>query len=210
MDLKAALVTHRLLAIVRGGDADASLSTVLTLAEEGVELIEVSLTGADALTVIARARAALGDARPLGAGTVLTADDARAARDAGADFVVTPALGEAVNTARELELPVLAGVFTPTEMVTARSLGAAALKIFPAEQAGGPAYIKALRGPFPHELLVPVGGVDEEAARAHLAAGATAVGVGSPLAGDAADGGSLAALRARAKAFTAAVGEAGR
>nr|WP_203587069.1 bifunctional 4-hydroxy-2-oxoglutarate aldolase/2-dehydro-3-deoxy-phosphogluconate aldolase [Actinospica acidiphila] len=210
VDLKAALATHRLLAIVRGGDADASLSTVLTLAEEGVELIEVSLTGADALTVIARARAALGDARPLGAGTVLTADDARAARDAGADFLVTPALGEAVSTARALGLPVLAGVFTPTEMVAARSLGATALKIFPAEQAGGPAYVKALRGPFPHELLVPVGGVDEEAARAHLAAGATAVGVGSPLVGDAADGGSLTALRARTRAFTAAVGEAGR
>ncbi|MGA5317558.1 bifunctional 4-hydroxy-2-oxoglutarate aldolase/2-dehydro-3-deoxy-phosphogluconate aldolase [Streptomyces pseudogriseolus] len=207
MDLEAALGTHRLLAIVRGGDADASLNTVLTLAEEGVELIEVSLTGADALTVIARARAALGDTRPLGAGTVLTADDARAARDAGAGFLVTPALGESVSTARDLRLPVLAGVLTPTEMVTARSLGATALKIFPAAQAGGPAYVKALRGPFPHELLVPVGGVDEEAARAYLAAGATAVGVGSPLTGDAADGGSLAALRARARTFKAAVRE---
>ncbi|MGA5179273.1 bifunctional 4-hydroxy-2-oxoglutarate aldolase/2-dehydro-3-deoxy-phosphogluconate aldolase [Streptomyces pseudogriseolus] len=207
MDLEAALATHRLLAIVRGGDADASLNTVLTLAEEGVELIEVSLTGADALTVIARARAALGDTRPLGAGTVLTADDARAARDAGAGFLVTPALGESVSTARDLRLPVLAGVFTPTEMFTARSLGATALKIFPAAQAGGPAYVKALRGPFPHELLVPVGGVDEDAARAYLAAGATAVGVGSPLTGDAADGGSLAALRARARTFKAAVRE---
>ncbi|MDT6983268.1 bifunctional 4-hydroxy-2-oxoglutarate aldolase/2-dehydro-3-deoxy-phosphogluconate aldolase [Streptomyces lusitanus] len=210
MDLKAALATHRLVAIVRGGDADASLNTVLTLAEEGVELIEVSLTGAGALTVIARARAVLGDARPLGAGTVLTADDARAARDAGADFLVTPALGESVSAARDVQLPVLAGVFTPTEMVTARSLGATALKIFPAAQAGGPAYVKALRGPFPHETLVPVGGVDEEAARAYLAAGATAVGVGSPLTGDAADGGSLAALRARARTFMAAVAEATR
>ncbi|WP_231156183.1 bifunctional 4-hydroxy-2-oxoglutarate aldolase/2-dehydro-3-deoxy-phosphogluconate aldolase [Streptomyces sp. CNZ748] len=210
MELQAALATHRLVAIVRGSDADAALDTVLTLAEEGVELIEVSLTGADALTVIARARASLGDARPLGAGTVLTADDARAARDAGADFLVTPALGEAVGTARELELPVLAGVFTPTEIVAARSLGATALKVFPAAQAGGPAYIKALRGPFPHAPLVPVGGVDEEAARAYLAAGATAVGVGSPLIGDAADGGSLTALRTRARAFTAAVREATR
>ncbi|MFI8205442.1 bifunctional 4-hydroxy-2-oxoglutarate aldolase/2-dehydro-3-deoxy-phosphogluconate aldolase [Streptomyces sp. NPDC085937] len=210
MELQAALATHRLVAIVRGSDADAALDTVLTLAEEGVELIEVSLTGADALTVMARARAALGDARPLGAGTVLTADDARAARDAGADFLVTPALGEAVGTARELGLPVLAGVFTPTEIVAARALGATALKVFPAAQAGGPAYLKALRGPFPHEPLVPVGGVDEEAARAYLAAGATAVGVGSPLVGDAADGGSLTALRARARALTAAVREATR
>ncbi|MFJ2950545.1 bifunctional 4-hydroxy-2-oxoglutarate aldolase/2-dehydro-3-deoxy-phosphogluconate aldolase [Streptomyces sp. NPDC087226] len=210
MDLQAALATHRLVAIVRGTDADAALRTVLTLADEGVELIEVSLTGTDALSVIARARAALGPGRPLGAGTVLTADDARAAHDAGADFAVTPALGEGVSAALELGLPVLAGVFTPTEIVAARSLGATALKLFPAAQAGGPAYVKALRAPFPHEPLVPVGGVDEQAARAYLMAGATAVGVGSPLVGDAADGGSLTALRARAHAFTTAVREAAR
>ncbi|NEB60785.1 bifunctional 4-hydroxy-2-oxoglutarate aldolase/2-dehydro-3-deoxy-phosphogluconate aldolase, partial [Streptomyces diastaticus] len=191
MDLRATLAAHRLVAIVRGDDADAALRTVLTLAEEGLELIEVSLTGKDALQVVERARAALGPGRPLGAGTVLTADDALAAHRAGADFAVTPGLGEGVVAARELGMPVLAGVMTPTDVITARTLGAAALKIFPAAQAGGPAYVKALRGPFPHEVFVPVGGVDEAAARAHLAAGATAVGVGSPLIGDAADGGSL-------------------
>ncbi|MCL7367260.1 MULTISPECIES: bifunctional 4-hydroxy-2-oxoglutarate aldolase/2-dehydro-3-deoxy-phosphogluconate aldolase [Streptomyces] len=208
MDLRATLAAHRLVAIVRGDDADAALRTVLTLAEEGLELIEVSLTGKDALQVVERARAALGPGRPLGAGTVLTADDALAAHRAGADFAVTPGLGEGVVAARELGMPVLAGVMTPTDVITARTLGAAALKIFPAAQAGGPAYVKALRGPFPHEVFVPVGGVDEAAARAHLAAGATAVGVGSPLIGDAADGGSLDALRVRARAFRAAVAEA--
>ncbi|MET9356071.1 bifunctional 4-hydroxy-2-oxoglutarate aldolase/2-dehydro-3-deoxy-phosphogluconate aldolase [Streptomyces sp. NPDC006617] len=208
MDLRAALAAHRLVAIVRGDDADAALRTVLTLAEEDVELIEVSLTGKDALRVIARARAALGPDRPLGAGTVLTADDAVAAHRAGADFAVTPGLGEGVTAARDRGMPVLAGVMTPTDVITARTLGATALKIFPAAQAGGPAYVKALRGPFPHEALVPVGGVDETAARAHLAAGATAVGVGSPLIGDAGDGGSLDDLRTRARAFRAAVREA--
>ncbi|KOX30740.1 aldolase [Streptomyces sp. NRRL F-4707] len=206
--MRATLAAHRLVAIVRGDDADAALRTVLTLAEEGLELIEVSLTGKDALQVVERARAALGPGRPLGAGTVLTADDALAAHRAGADFAVTPGLGEGVVAARELGMPVLAGVMTPTDVITARTLGAAALKIFPAAQAGGPAYVKALRGPFPHEVFVPVGGVDEAAARAHLAAGATAVGVGSPLIGDAAEGGSLDALRVRARAFRAAVAEA--
>ncbi|NUO45191.1 MAG: bifunctional 4-hydroxy-2-oxoglutarate aldolase/2-dehydro-3-deoxy-phosphogluconate aldolase, partial [Streptomyces sp.] len=190
MDLRAALTAHRLVAIVRGDDPEAALRTVLTLADEGVGLIEVSLTGRDALSVIERAREALGPDRPLGAGTVLTAADARAAHDAGADFAVTPALGEGVTAAAALGLPVLAGVMTPSEIVTARGQGATGLKVFPAAQAGGPAYLKALRGPFPHELLVPVGGVDDAAARAYLAAGATAVGVGSPLIGDAADGGS--------------------
>ncbi|CAM5592831.1 MULTISPECIES: bifunctional 4-hydroxy-2-oxoglutarate aldolase/2-dehydro-3-deoxy-phosphogluconate aldolase [Streptomyces] len=207
MDLPAALAAHRLLAIVRGRDADAALRTVLTLAEEDIDLIEVSLTGTDALTVIARTRELLGPDRPLGAGTVLTAEDARAAHRAGAAFVVTPGLGEAIPAAHDLGLPVLAGVYTPTDVIAARSTGAAALKIFPVAQAGGAAYLKALRGPFPDAAFVPVGGVDEAVARACLAAGAAAVGVGSPLVGDATDGGSLDALRTRARAFRAVVRE---
>jgi 2-dehydro-3-deoxyphosphogluconate aldolase/(4S)-4-hydroxy-2-oxoglutarate aldolase len=205
VDLLTALRTHRLVAIVRGTDPDASLRSVLALVEEGVTLVEVSLSGQGALDVIAGARAALGPDAPLGAGTVLTAQDARAARRAGADFAVTPALGEGVTTAQELGLPVLAGVMTPTDVVAATRLGVAAYKIFPAQQAGGPGYLRALRGPFPALAFVPVGGVDAEAARAYLAAGAAAVGVGSPLLGDAADGGSLEGLRARARDFLAAV-----
>ncbi|UXX91785.1 bifunctional 4-hydroxy-2-oxoglutarate aldolase/2-dehydro-3-deoxy-phosphogluconate aldolase [Streptomyces sp. AD2-2] len=208
MDLRAALATHRLVAIIRGTDPEAAVRTVLTLAEEGVELIEVSLTGTDALSVIERARKELGPDRPLGAGTVLTAEDARAAHRAGANFAVTPALGDGIHEAHALELPVLAGVFTPTEILAARPYGVAALKIFPAAEAGGPAYLKALRGPFPHEVFVPVGGVDAVAAREYLNAGATAVGVGSPLVGDAADGGSLTALRDRTRALLAVVGDA--
>jgi 2-dehydro-3-deoxyphosphogluconate aldolase/(4S)-4-hydroxy-2-oxoglutarate aldolase len=208
VDLLTELRAHRLVAIVRGGDEDAALSTVLTLVEEGVRLVEVSLSGRGALDVIARARAALGPGAPLGAGTVLTARDAHDAHRAGADFIVTPALGDGVTAARELGLPVLAGVMTPTDIVAAQRLGATALKIFPAAQAGGPGYLRALRGPFPDLPFVPVGGVDAAAARAYLAAGALAVGVGSPLVGDAADGGSRSALRARAKDFLATVAEA--
>ncbi|ROQ78141.1 bifunctional 4-hydroxy-2-oxoglutarate aldolase/2-dehydro-3-deoxy-phosphogluconate aldolase [Streptomyces sp. NBC_01260] len=205
MDLLTSLRTHRIVAIVRGDDADAALRTVLTLVEEDLPLIEVSLSGKDALDVIRRARAALGPGAPLGAGTVLTADDAHAVRDAGADFVVTPAVCEAVTEAKLLGLPVLAGVMTPTDIVAAQRLGADAFKIFPAAQAGGPGYLRALHGPFPDAPFVPVGGVDADAARTYLAHGATAVGVGSPLISDAADGGSLEALRERARAFRDAV-----
>ena len=84
MNLLDELRTHRLLAIVRGRDPAAALTAVLTLAESGVALVEVSLTSADALDVIRRARAALGPDFALGAGTVLSAEDARAAADAGA------------------------------------------------------------------------------------------------------------------------------
>jgi 2-dehydro-3-deoxyphosphogluconate aldolase/(4S)-4-hydroxy-2-oxoglutarate aldolase len=78
------------------------------------------------------------------------------------------------------------------------------VKLFPAEFLG-PAYVTALRGPFPQVGLVPVGGVGIAEAADYLRAGALAVGAGGPLAGDAPDGGDLTALRSRARAFRAAV-----
>ncbi|WP_245592631.1 bifunctional 4-hydroxy-2-oxoglutarate aldolase/2-dehydro-3-deoxy-phosphogluconate aldolase [Actinomadura rifamycini] len=192
---------HRLVAIVRGRDRAASVRTALALADEGIALVEVSLSGADALRVIEEvARAGV----RVGAGTVRTADDARRARDAGAGYAVTPSLGAGVDEALRLGLPVLAGALTPTEAASAVASGATAVKLFPAS-AHGPGYLKALRDPFPDVPFVPVGGVGEAEAAEYLALGAVAVGVGSPLCGDAPHGGDLDALRRRARAFTAAV-----
>ncbi|WP_435204165.1 bifunctional 4-hydroxy-2-oxoglutarate aldolase/2-dehydro-3-deoxy-phosphogluconate aldolase [Micromonospora sp. bgisy143] len=204
MNLLDELRTHRLLAIVRGPDPAAALTAVLTLAENGVALIEVSLTSADGLGVIRRARAALGSDYALGAGTVLSVEAARAAADAGAGFLVTPALAPSVAEADRLGLPVLAGALTPTEVVQADSAGATAVKLFPASL-GGPDYLGALRDPFPDTAFVPVGGIDADSARRYLDRGAVAVGVGSPLLGDAVRGGDPAALRERAAAFRTAV-----
>lgn len=204
MDLHRSLRERRLLAIIRGTDPDACLRTVLTLAEEGVGLMEISLTSAGALDVLERVAAKAGAAARVGAGTVLTADDARRAREAGASFAVTPALCEGVEAAVELGLPVLAGAMTPSEVLAAHRAGATAVKLFPAS-GPGPAYVAALRGPFPGIDLVPVGGVGADDVAPYLRAGAVAVGVGGPLAGDAVEGGDLDALRARARAFLGAV-----
>ncbi|KIZ18527.1 bifunctional 4-hydroxy-2-oxoglutarate aldolase/2-dehydro-3-deoxy-phosphogluconate aldolase [Streptomyces natalensis] len=203
MDLSTALRAERLVAIVRGQDAEASFRTVMTLAEEGIPLVEVSLVGRDTLTVLRRARAELGDAAWLGAGTVLTASDARRAAEAGANLVVTPGLGEGLAESVRQGLPTLAGVLTPSEVIAADALGVSALKLFPASL-GGPDHLRALRAPFPELPFVPVGGVDVATAGAYFAAGAVAVGVGAPLIGDAADGGDLDALRRRAAEFRAA------
>ncbi|GGL14398.1 aldolase [Sphaerisporangium melleum] len=199
------LAARRLVAIVRGRDADAALRTVVTLVEEGVHLVEVSLVTSGALAVIRRARAALGDAAGLGAGTVISADDARRAADAGAGYLVTPAVGEGVAEGARLGLPVLAGALTPTEVVAALDAGAAAIKLFPVWSLGGVRYLKALRDPFPRVPFVPVGGVGVPEAGEYLRAGAVAVGVGSPLVGDAADGGSIDELKARIAAFKQAL-----
>ena len=200
MNLLDSLRAHRLLAIVRGANPEAALASVLTLADAGIRLIEVSLTSADALGVLRRARTALGPDFGLGAGTVLTAEQARQAGEAGAAFLVTPALAPSVGTAGDLGLPVLAGALTPSEVVEAVANGAAAVKLFPAS-VGGPAYLRALRDPFPETPFVPVGGVDVEGARRYLDVGAVAVGVGSPLLGNAPTGGDLDDLRHRARAF---------
>lgn len=207
MDLPALLGERRLLAIVRGRHAESVLKTVLILAEEGIGLIEVSLTAAGALDAITRARAQLDERTVLGAGTVVSAQDALDAHAAGAEFVVTPGHGDGVRQARELGLPTVVGALTPTEVIAARKAGADAVKLFPASAMGGPAYLRALRDPFPDVPFVPVGGVDVQACRRYLDLGALAVGIGSPLVGDAADGGDSGALRDRIRAFLAGVSD---
>lgn len=205
MDLVELLARHRLMAIIRGSDPAACERTAEVLVETGVRLLEVSLTSTDALGVLARITDSLGGDACIGAGTVLSAEDARNAAAAGARFAVTPAASDGVAAAMELGMPVLAGAMTPSEVLAAHRAGAAAVKLFPADNLG-PRYVKALGDPFPGVGLVPVGGVDFADVPHYLDAGALAVGVGSPLAGDAPHGGDLEALKARAERFLTAVG----
>lgn len=210
MDLPALLRERRLLAIVRGRRSESVLEAVLTLAREGVGLIEVSLTSDKALDVIAAARAELGPEAVIGAGTVVTAQDARDAHAAGAEFIVTPGLGAGVSEARGQGLPTIVGALTPSEVIASQAAGADAVKLFPASAIGGPEYLRALRAPFPGVPFVPVGGVDAQSGRRYLEFGAVAIGVGSPLIADAADGGDFDALRDRVHTFLSIAAEAGR
>ncbi|GAA0349986.1 bifunctional 4-hydroxy-2-oxoglutarate aldolase/2-dehydro-3-deoxy-phosphogluconate aldolase [Actinoallomurus spadix] len=204
-EFRSLLRRDGLLAIVRGTDPDACVASVRVLADAGVRLIEVSLTSTDAVRIIERL-AAEEPGITLGAGTVLTAADARRVQDAGAAFVVTPGAAPGVTEAARLGMPVLAGCLTPSEAIAADQAGHI-VKLFPAS-AFGPSYLRALRDPLPHTDVVPVGGVDLETAREYLSCGAIAVGAGSPLLGDAPRGGDLTALAARAARFRAAVDEA--
>lgn len=205
-DFLSALSRARLLAIVRGDDADAAIASSLALVDAGIRFLEVSLVSAEATRVIEEVRRHSDGRCLIGAGTVLTRDDVARSVDAGAQFIVTPAVAESVGDAVERGLPVLAGALTPTEVVTAMSLGATAVKLFPASS-GGPAYLRALREPLPTVPFVPVGGVDVARAREYFAAGAVAVGLGSPLLGDSVRGGDLSLLRARAAGFLAVAAE---
>jgi 2-dehydro-3-deoxyphosphogluconate aldolase/(4S)-4-hydroxy-2-oxoglutarate aldolase len=205
-DLAAELRDQRLVAIVRGRDRMAIVACCVALVESGLPLVEIPLVGEAARAALAEAIRQVGDDGCVGAGTVLSAEDADHAAVAGCRFVVTPALGPGAVRAASIGLPALVGAFTPTEIVQAHAGGAAAVKLFPVS-VGGVEYLRALRQPFPDIPLVPVGGVGIEEARSYLAVGALAVGVGSPLVGDAADGGSLIALRERALRFREVVDE---
>jgi 2-dehydro-3-deoxyphosphogluconate aldolase/(4S)-4-hydroxy-2-oxoglutarate aldolase len=204
MNLLAKLERRRLLAILRCDDVRRAADCIRVLTEENIDLVEVSLTSDRALDVLSEARAQLGDAVELGAGTVMTPAQAQAAIDAGAGYLVTPSLSAGAVEGIRLGVPVLVGALTPTEISAAVDHGATAVKLFPAEF-GGPAYLKALRSPLPDVPFVPVGGVDASLARAFLDAGAVAVGVGSPLLGTVAEDGDLDSLRKRARELREAV-----
>lgn len=198
-EFRAELRRHRIVAILRGHERAALTAAGLTLLEAGIECIEVSLTSTGGLETLAELVEAAPASAMIGAGTVMTVSDVANATEAGAQFLVTPALVASVDEGRRCGLPVLGGALTPTEIIAAMER-CAAVKLFPASTVG-PGYLAALRGPFPELALVPVGGIDAEAASAFLTAGAIAVGVGSPLLGDAAEGGSLAELRRRALTY---------
>jgi 2-dehydro-3-deoxyphosphogluconate aldolase/(4S)-4-hydroxy-2-oxoglutarate aldolase len=195
----------RLVAILRGSQPDRLVAGALALVEEGVQALEFPLTSPGALGAIAEAAGALDGHAVVGAGTVRNVDDARRAIDAGARFLVSPSLSvPVIEHALAHDATVLPGTFTPTEVATAADAGADLVKLFPAA-AHRPEFLRQLRVPLPEVGVVPTGGIELEAAAAWLAAGAVALGIGSPLTGDSLETGDYAGLRKRARAWKAEV-----
>lgn len=170
-----------LVAIVRAPDPGQLVDAVAALADGGLAAAEITFTVPNAPEVIRKVRAALGTRIILGAGTVLNADHATLAIDAGAQFLVSPHLNlDMITIAHNHNIPAMPGAFTPTEIVTAWNAGADVVKLFPGELAGA-AYLKAVRAPLPHIRIMPTGGVTLETAASFLQAGACCLGAGSAL-----------------------------
>jgi 2-dehydro-3-deoxyphosphogluconate aldolase/(4S)-4-hydroxy-2-oxoglutarate aldolase len=193
-------------AILRAADAGRFLDVGRQLYEGGVRAIEVTLTSQGALEAFGRLREELPEDAVLGVGTVRSSADAERAVEVGATYLVAPDFrGDVVAFGVGRGVPVVPGALTPTEVVAAWGAGATAVKVFPVSAVGGAAYVKAVRAPLPEVPLVPTGGVGLDDIGAYLAAGAVAVGIGSPLLGDAGDpGGDLDALAGRARRAVAA------
>ncbi|MET8149738.1 bifunctional 4-hydroxy-2-oxoglutarate aldolase/2-dehydro-3-deoxy-phosphogluconate aldolase [Actinoplanes sp. NPDC049668] len=196
-----AIIRSGVVAVLRAPTADAFAAIGDVLVEAGITALEVTLTSRGSFEAIAGLRRQLPAGVAVGAGTVLTLDDAKASVDAGAAFLVSPVHVPALDG---FEVPVYPGAFTPTEVFNASRAGAPLVKLFPAASLG-PRYLKDLHGPLPGVRIMPTGGIEITDIADWLTAGAAAVGLGGPLIGDAATGGDLKRLAARARHAAAAV-----
>lgn len=168
--------------VIRAESAAIAMQVAEALVEGGIRTLEITMTVPDAMSAIRAVAARFGTAVLLGAGTVTSRELAEGAIDAGAEFLVTPCVvTDVIAVASERGIAVLPGALTPTEVFTAWSAGGDIIKVFPAANVGGAAYIKALRAPFPQIPLCPTGGVNLQTIAEFVRAGAVAVGVGGEL-----------------------------
>ena len=174
------ILDDKLVAILRGCDPDRVPDIAAALYDGGVRLLEITLNSPGALGAIRQVAATMGDRLLVGAGTVLTPEEAAAAIGAGARFILSPSLDIAtIQQTRRLGAVSIPGAFTATEILSAYRNGADIVKVFPASV--GVHYFRDLRGPLPQIPLMPTGGVNLDNIRDFQKAGAVAFGIGSAL-----------------------------
>lgn len=171
----------KIIAIVRGVPEEKADETAEALWEGGIRFIEVTLNTPGALAIIRRWRDRFQGRVCIGAGTVLNADMASSAIEAGAEYLITPNTDEGtIRYAVSADIPIVPGAMTPSEIVQAWQLGAHAVKVFPAGTLGA-SYFKELQGPLSHIPMVATGGVNLDNMASYTACGACAFGLGGSL-----------------------------
>jgi 2-dehydro-3-deoxyphosphogluconate aldolase/(4S)-4-hydroxy-2-oxoglutarate aldolase len=167
--------------ILRHYPREQVMSLARQYADAGLGTLEITMNSSEAAATITELVREFGELLNIGAGTVITKKQLEQAMRAGAQFIVTPILTRAVVRACvEQKVPVIPGAYTPTEIYKAWSLGAAAVKVFPATQLG-PSYIRELLAPLSGLRLLPTGGVQPDHFIDYLRAGAVGVGMGGHL-----------------------------
>lgn len=170
-----------LFAVLRAPTARHAIEASRALMRGGVTGLEITYSTPDAEQVIRELTDEFGDSAFIGAGTVTTPEQAERAADAGARFLVSPgSRPELTRAMRATGATVMTGAMTPSEVMAALEYGADVVKLFPASL-GGPAFLRALRGPFPDVPFMPTGGVSAENLGDWFAAGAVACGAGGDL-----------------------------
>ena len=182
-----AVRSRKVIAIVRGFDAETCLKLADAYTKSGIGLMEVTFDQSrpDGLERTVKAIEALvghfGDDLLVGTGTVLTEEQVIMARDAGAKYAIAPNVDlDVIEAAVENGLVAMPGAMTPSEIVAAYHAGAGVIKVFPASVLG-PAYFKAVKAPLSHIPLMAVGGVGASNAADFMKAGCVGIGVGGSL-----------------------------
>ena len=166
--------------IIRGQSLEVVLKIAKAYEDAGLTTLEVTMNTADAISMISILRSEFPSLN-IGAGTVCNLTDLREAIDARAQFIVTPIIDETViQHAVDENIPIFPGAFSPTEIYKAWSLGASAVKVFPATKLGVE-FIKDVLGPLDQVKLLPTGGVSKDNIKSFFQAGACGVGMGSSL-----------------------------
>jgi 2-dehydro-3-deoxyphosphogluconate aldolase/(4S)-4-hydroxy-2-oxoglutarate aldolase len=178
----ASIMDIGIVPVVRTSTAEGAIKSIEAIYRGGIRAAEITMTVPGAVRALERVADQFGGKIVLGAGTVLDPETARVCMLAGAEFFVTPSLRiSTIEMIQRYSKVICPGALTPTEVLTAWEAGADVVKVFPCGNVGGPKYIKALRGPFPHIEMIPTGGVNLETAGEFLKAGACAVAVGGEL-----------------------------
>ncbi|WP_114011765.1 bifunctional 4-hydroxy-2-oxoglutarate aldolase/2-dehydro-3-deoxy-phosphogluconate aldolase [Cohaesibacter intestini] len=167
--------------VIRHSDTDIATKAIDLLLEQGIKAVEITTSVADADGLVRRLKAR-DESLLVGAGTVLDRVQAQAMLDAGSDFIVSPCwVDEVANLVIKADGVYLPGAMTPAEALHHHKAGAALVKIFPADAAGGPGFLRALCAVFPDIPLMPTGGIQPRDVSDYLQAGAVCVGVGGNL-----------------------------
>ena len=179
--ISASIIDAGLVAIVRVHHPELALPIAKALVAGGIRAVELTMTIPNALDAIRTIDRELGNKILLGVGTVIDDDTCKAAIDAGAKYIISPITKPSlVENAHAMDRPVMLGAYTPSEAQAAYEAGSDFIKIFPADSLG-PNYIKALLAPLTHLKIIPTGGVNLDTMESFLAAGSTALGIGSSL-----------------------------
>jgi 2-dehydro-3-deoxyphosphogluconate aldolase / (4S)-4-hydroxy-2-oxoglutarate aldolase len=180
-EVRALIEKIGIVPVIRTASPEEARFAAEAVWQGGIPIVEITMTIPQALDVISEMVKNIPNLL-VGAGTVVNQELALQCFDVGAQFLVTPGFSQkTVAAAHNLDMLIMAGALTPTEVMTAWDAGVDFVKIFPCSNMGGPSYIKALKGPLPHVPLVPTGGVNLETAADYIRAGATALGVGGEL-----------------------------
>jgi 2-dehydro-3-deoxyphosphogluconate aldolase/(4S)-4-hydroxy-2-oxoglutarate aldolase len=174
------ILTHKLVAILRGAAQEDVLHIATALYKGGIRCLEITLNSPNALAAIENISTKMEGQLLVGAGTVLNAAAASEAIAAGAKFIISPITDEeTIRTTKALGAVSIPGAFTPTEIFRAHAFGGDIIKVFPGTS--GPAFIKEILAPLPGIPLMPTGGISLENLSQFRAAGAVAYGIGKAL-----------------------------